>query len=379
MPDALLADLTARSEQMITDIGALVRCESPSGDHDALERSAEVIAELGAELLGRPARRVDVDGCPHLRWDLGPSEATDRVLVLAHHDTVWPLGTLARLPWSVEQGSDGPVLRGPGCFDMKAGLVQGMHAIAVAGEHLPVTLLVTGDEEIGSPSSRALIETAARGCCAALVLEASADGGALKSGRKGVGLYDIEVAGRAAHAGLEPHAGANAGVELATQILRVAALDDEAQGTSVTPTVMSAGSTSNTVPAIGRVAVDVRAWTDEALRAADAALRSGVPTVPGTTVTVRGGVNRPPLDPRGALGVLALARRLNADLGLGELSDVAVGGASDGNFTAGVGTPTLDGLGAVGGGAHADTEHVLAGWLPRRAALTAALIRELAG
>src|SRR5215467_10784643 len=216
---------------MLADVESLIRCESPSADLAAVAASADLVARLGTERLGAPPDRIVVDGRSHLRWRLGDDPA--RVLLLAHHDTVWPVGTLTTHPFAVTDG----VLRGPGCFDMKTGLVMALHAIAALDDRSGVTLLVTGDEELGSPSSRSLIESEAAGCAAALVLEASADGGALKTQRKGVSLYRVRALGRAAHAGLEPHRGVNASVELAHQALAVAALTDPDRGTTVTPTV----------------------------------------------------------------------------------------------------------------------------------------------
>jgi glutamate carboxypeptidase len=240
-----------------------------------------------------------------------------------------------------------------------------------------VTILVTGDEEVGSPSSRGLIEAEAAGRLGALVLEASADGGALKTERKGVSLYDVRVHGRAAHAGLEPERGVNATVELARQILAVSALADAPRGTTVTPTVLSAGTTSNTVPANGHFSVDVRAKDAIEQTRVDAEMRALRPVLDGARLEITGGPNRPPLERLASAGLFARADRLASWLGMAPLTAAAVGGASDGNFTAGVGTPTLDGLGAVGGGAHADDEHVLVGELAGRAALLAALINDL--
>ncbi len=377
MADEIAAGMTARLAAMIADVGELVRCESPSADLAACAAGADLVAAMGRRYLGAAAERIVVDGRTHLRWRLGRPDGPRRVLLLAHLDTVWPKGSLRDHPWQVLATAGGPVLRGPGCFDMKAGLVQLFHALAVLPDPADVTVLVTADEEIGSPSSRALIEDEAHGCVAALVLEASADGGSLKSGRKGASLYEIDIRGRAAHAGLEPERGVNAGIELAKQVLRVAALGNEDDGTTVTPTAQWAGTTGNTVPAAGRLSVDVRARTRAAQESIDRAIRATVPSVPGAQVSVHGGINRPPLEASSSAALVELAQRLHANLGFGALTDTAVGGASDGNFTAGVGTPTLDGLGAVGGGAHADDEHVLAAFLPQRAALLAALVREL--
>ncbi|HKP06831.1 MAG TPA: M20/M25/M40 family metallo-hydrolase [Microbacterium sp.] len=356
---------------MLPDIEALVTCESPSTDLGAVAASAQVVARVGAAHLGAEPELIDIDGRGHLRWRFGTGAR--RVLVLGHHDTVWPLGSLHTHPFRVDDG----VLRGPGCFDMKAGVVMAFAAIAALADPSGITLLITGDEEIGSPTSRALIEDEARGCAAALVLEASADGGALKVERKGVSLYDIEVDGRAAHAGLEPERGVNATIEVAHQALALAALADGDAGTTVTPTVMSAGTSTNTVPARARLSVDVRTRRRAEQDRVDAAVRALRPVVDGARIEVHGGPNRPPLERSAAAELFARAALIARDLGHPPLRGVAVGGASDGNFTAGVGTPTLDGLGAVGGGAHSDDEHVLIAELAPRTELVRALLADL--
>ncbi|HEU5474736.1 MAG TPA: M20 family metallopeptidase [Actinophytocola sp.] len=353
---------------LLADIRALVECESPSADVAAVARCAEVVARVGTAHLRAEPERIVLDGRTHLRWRLGATPS--RVLLLGHHDTVWPLGSLADHPCTVEGG----VLRGPGCFDMKAGLVMAFHAAAGLDG---VTLLVTGDEELGSPSSRGLIEEEARTVGAALVLEASAAGGALKTERKGTSMYEVRVIGRAAHAGLEPERGVNATIELAHQVLAVDALADRQAGTTVTATAASAGTTGNTVPAAGFLAVDVRARTVAEQDRVDRAIRALRPVLPGARVEVTGNPNRPPLEPAASAALFERVRRIAARLGLPEPTRAAVGGASDGNFTAGVGTPTLDGLGAVGGGAHAPDEHVLIDDLPGRTALLRALVEDL--
>ncbi|MET4926006.1 M20 family metallopeptidase [Streptomyces sp. PSRA5] len=362
---AVRADAAVRD--LLADIETLVRCESPSSDREAVARSADVVTALGRRLLDAEPDRIVTDGSTHLRWRFG---RTPRVLLLGHHDTVWPMGSLETHPYSVRDG----VLRGPGCFDMKAGVVMALHAAASVRGRAGLSILITGDEEMGSPSSRSLIEAEARGCEAVFVLEPSADGGALKCRRKGVSLYRIDVEGRAAHAGLEPEKGVNAGVEIAHQILAVTALADPARGTSVVPTALSAGTTTNTVPARASMALDVRVWDASEQRRVDLAVREIRPVLADARIRVMGGINRPPLQAEASSGLFALATSLAAGLGLGTLTAAAVGGASDGNFTAGVGVPTLDGLGAVGGGAHADDEHVVVAELPRRTALLAALI-----
>ncbi|WP_199439747.1 M20/M25/M40 family metallo-hydrolase [Umezawaea beigongshangensis] len=356
---------------LLADVEALVTCESPSSDLAAVAASADVVARVGTRRLGAAPERIVLDGRTHLRWRLG--DGPSRVLLLGHHDTVWPLGSLHTRPFAVRDG----VLRGPGCFDMKAGVVLAVHALAALPDPSGATLLITGDEEIGSPSSRELIESEAAGRVAALVLEASAGGGALKTERKGVSHYRLRVTGRAAHAGLEPERGVNSTVELARQVLAVTALADPERGTTVTPTVMSAGTTTNTVPATGEFALDVRVRDAAEQHRVDAALRALSPVLEGARLELLGAPNRPPLPASASAALFARAAALADRLGLPPLTGVAVGGGSDGNFTAGVGTPTLDGLGAVGGGAHADDEHVLVAELPRRAALVAALVADL--
>lgn len=351
---------------LLNDIERLVTCESPSTDLAAVARSAEVTAEVGSVLLGSPPERIVLDGRAHLRWRLGTGPR--KVLLLGHHDTVWPIGTLERIPFGVRDG----VLRGPGCFDMKTGVVMIFHAIASLGSPDGVTVLITGDEEIGSPSSRGLIETEAVEHAAVLVCEASADGGALKTERKGTSMYEVTLHGRAAHAGLEPERGVNAAVEAAHQVLAVTRLADPATGTTVVPTVVSAGTTTNTVPAQARFMVDVRVRTTAEQLRVDEDFQALRPVLDGAKVEVAGGPNRPPLELSASGALFDLASRL-----LPGLTQASVGGASDGNFTAGVGVPTLDGLGAVGGGAHAESEHVLVSEIGPRTELLAALVREL--
>lgn len=361
--------------ELLADLEQLVRCESPSADLAAVARSADVVAAVGEHRLGiRPGRRV-VDGRSHLSFRYGAGPV--RVLLLAHHDTVWPIGSLTAHPWSNRDG----VIRGPGTVDMKAGLAMGIHALALlTARGIDLTgacLLVTGDEEIGSPSSRTLIEEHARSARGCLVLEGAAPQGALKTGRKGTSWYRIAITGRAAHAGGEPEKGINAAVELAHLILTVATLGRPELATTVTPTVASAGTTTNTVPAAAELHVDVRARTAAEQERVHAAMLAVTPTVPGATLQIHGEINRPPMEPVMAAELFAAAERLAEREGLGPLAQRSVGGGSDGNFTAAIGVPTLDGLGAVGGGAHAPDEHVLADALAPRTALVAALVAEL--
>ncbi|WP_112239709.1 M20 family metallopeptidase [Kribbella monticola] len=362
--------MQAALPEMLADLETLVICESPSSDLTAVARSAEVVARIGTRLLGSAPEYVVVDGRTHLRWRFGSGPA--RVLVLGHHDTVWPVGSLKTHPFAIEDG----VLRGPGSFDMKTGLVMAFHALAALPTRDGVTLLVTGDEELGSPSSRALIEEEAAGCVAALVLEASTDG-ALKLERKGVSNYEVRIAGRAAHAGLEPELGVNASIEAAHQILAISRLGAADRGTTVTPTNLSSGTTRNTVPAAASFFVDARARDVAEQRRVDAALHALTPVLDGASLEIVGGPNRPPLERKMSVDLFERASRLAAELGIEPLREISVGGGSDGNFTAGIGTPTLDGLGAVGGGAHADDEHVVVAEIAPRTALLTALIADL--
>lgn len=376
---------------MLADLEALVRCESYSADHAALARSAEAVGALGTRLLGTAPESIVIDGVTHLRWVFG----TPRVLLVGHHDTVWPTGSLEARPWSVTAG----IARGPGVLDMKAGLVQMFHALASLRTLDGVCVLVNGDEEIGSPTSRELIEEAARRSAAAFVLEASGDrDGALKTARKGSSRYEVTVHGRAAHAGLDPEKGVNAAVEAAHQVLAIAGIgaavaggaggsgvagDSGATGggagtSTVTPTLLSAGSTPNTVPARARIAVDVRVPTSAAQDHIDTLLRGLTPRTPGARLEIRGIGGRPPMEPGASAELFTLASRIARELGQSPLRGIAVGGVSDGNCTAAVGCPTLDGLGAVGAGAHADDEYVeVASMIPRSRLLAELITRTL--
>ncbi|SEE72547.1 glutamate carboxypeptidase [Jiangella alba] len=359
-----------RLAEVVADSGRLIRCESPSADLAAVARSADRVAEVGAAIVGARPERIVSAGCVHLRWRWG--DGPRRVLVLGHHDTVWPLGTIDAIPFEA-----GDRIRGPGCLDMKAGLALAFHAIAGLDDPSGVTLLVTGDEELGSPTSRELIEAEAEGCAAVLVLEAGADSGALKTERKGRAHYVLTFTGRAAHAGLEPHLGANALTALGSAVGRVAALADDTEGTSVTPTGAEAGTADNTVPELATLRIDVRARTVAELVRVDTATRGLVPADPGVALEVAGGIDRPPLEATMTAGLFRRASALAEGLGLAPLTGAAVGGGSDGNLTAAAGVPTLDGLGAVGGGAHARHEWVDTALLGDRLALLTALIEDV--
>ncbi|MEU3621333.1 glutamate carboxypeptidase [Amycolatopsis coloradensis] len=353
-------------DAMIEDLRTLVEIESPSGDLEALTASAEAVAALVETRLGGTATFVESAAGPHVRWTGG---GEPRVLILGHHDTVFPIGTLARRPFTVADGR----VTGPGVFDMLGGLVQAIHGLAALDDLTGVEILVTADEETGSHASRALIEERARACGTVLVFEGAADGGGLKIGRKGCGTFKVVVTGRASHAGLEPEAGVNALTEAAHQVLEIAALGRPEAGTSVTPTVASAGTASNVVPASATVVVDVRVETIAEKARVEAGFAALTPRLDGAEITVRGGIHRPPMPESAAASLFAMAERL-----LPGVAGVAVGGGSDGNLTAAIGVPTLDGLGAVGGGAHADHEYLLVESMAERSDLVTGLVAALA-
>lgn len=355
---------------MLTDLAAIVNVESPSADLDALAESARTLSALMMDRLGSAPTIVDSPAGPHVHWSGG---GDPKVLVVGHHDTVFPLGALAARPFTVDDGR----VTGPGVFDMKAGIVQAIHAVASLADRSAIEILITADEEIGSGHSRAFTEARAVACGTVLVLEPSADGGAVKTGRKGTGTFEVVVHGRAAHAGLEPEKGVNALIAASELVLEIARLGDVTTGTTVTPTVASAGTADNVVPAEARIKVDVRVvepGEKERVEAAMAALRT---TVEGATVEVHGAINRPPMHESASVTLYPLIVDAARGLGLPVPDGVAVGGGSDGNFTAAIGVPTLDGLGAVGGGAHADHEHVLVDTIVDRTRLLAGLLARI--
>ena len=352
---------------IVDDVRRLVEVESPSGDAAALAHSAAVLAELIEQRLGSPPSLIDGPNGPHVRWVGGDQPS---VLILGHHDTVFPMGTIGLLPCAV----DGEVLRGPGVFDMKAGIVIAIHAVAALADRSGIEMLWTSDEETGSWSSRELIAERARACGTVLVFEPSADGGAAKVARKGTGTFEVLVHGRAAHAGLEPEKGINSLVAAAELIGRINTFGDLATGTTVTPTMCTAGTADNVVPAETRLLVDARVsqpGEKERVEAAMAALAA-----PPARVEVRGGITRPPMPASASTPLLPALHAAAAAVGL-TVGTAEVGGGSDGNLTAAAGVPTLDGLGAVGGGAHADTEHVIISTLAPRLALITELLRRL--
>ena len=358
------------SDTMLADLARLVDAESPSGDLKRLAVHAALVAEIMETRLGSRPTLVDSPVGPHIHWSGG---GDPKVLILGHHDTVHPAGTSATRPFAVRDG----VATGPGVFDMKAGIVQAIHAVASLENSSNVEILLTADEESGSKASRQLLEERARACGAVLVLEPSADGGALKVGRKGTGTFTVAVHGRASHAGLEPEKGINALTELAALVPVIAGFARPEVGTTVTPTLASAGTADNVVPALATCAVDVRVTNADEKSRIEAAFASLSTSHPEARIEISGGIGRPPMHESAAAGLMPIAVRVAERDGLGSLEGVVVGGGSDGNFTAAIGIETLDGLGAVGGGAHAESEHVVVATLAPRAALIAGICQEL--
>ncbi|MFZ4717896.1 MAG: M20 family metallopeptidase [Ilumatobacteraceae bacterium] len=357
-------------DDLLADLELLVNTESTSLHLDLLELSAAAVASVMEHRLGSAPQIIPSPAGPHVLWSGG---GTPKVLLVGHHDTVFPVGSVAARPFAVRDGR----ATGPGVFDMKAGIVQAVHAVAGLDDRSGIEILITADEEVGSDASRELIERRALASGHVLVFEASADGGALKIARKGTGTFEVVVHGKAAHAGLEPWNGVNALVAAAELIPRITTFANPDANTTVTPTVATAGTADNVVPAEARVKVDVRVeqpGEDERLVAAFAELQ---PSLPGARVEILGGLNRPPMPVGSAGRLFDLALEAATEVGIDGLEGVAVGGGSDGNFTAAVGVPTLDGMGAVGGGAHADHEYVLVDTMVPRTNLVTALLRRL--
>ena len=378
---ALASYMEAHLDEMVTRLQVLVEHESPSTDKPHLDRLAEHLA-LRWESLGSVVSVIDnpVRGnhvCISFHSVLSVPEAAP-ILLLGHFDTVWPVGTLASRPFAVNAGR----AMGPGVFDMKGGLViaefalQAITELALPLSH-PITVMLNSDEEIGSTTSRGLIEAEAASAAAVLVLEPAMPNGALKTSRKGLGGYTLTVTGRASHAGAAPEEGVSAIEELAHQVLNLHQMTNLESGTTVNVGLIEGGTRPNVIAAEARARIDVRAWTREEADRIDAAIQRLEPLNPATQLSVLGGFERFPMErSEGTLKLFAAARRVGQELGLA-LEEGASGGGSDGNFTAAMGVPTLDGLGAVGDGAHAEHEFVEVASLPQRAALLAALLCEL--
>ena len=374
-----LAYFSERRERLVADIRELVEIESPSDNKTAADRLSALVAAkfsaIGGAIKFHPAR----DFGNHLQVDFAGRPSGKPVLLLGHYDTVYALGTLAAMPCRVADGR----LTGPGVLDMKSGIGLMLHALAALKDWRgklprPVTVLLVSDEEVGSDSSRAITEALAKKAAAVLVLEPSYGiDGKVKTARKGVGDYQVKVTGRASHAGLDFLKGVNAIVELARQIEKLSRFTDLKKGLTVNVGIVSGGSRTNVVPAEAVARVDVRiarlkdaAGIDKKMRGLRAFHRK-------CKIEVTGGINRPPMErSAGVAGLYEIAAGIARDLGW-KLGEAAVGGGSDRNFTAGLGIPTLDGLGGVGDGAHATHEHITISELPRRAALLAGLIERV--
>jgi glutamate carboxypeptidase len=367
-------------DQIVNAIRALVEIESPSDNKPAVDRIAAFLAPRFEALGGRTHFHRSTDFGDSLQVDFAaPSQAdADRrpVLLLGHYDTVYPLGTLASMPCEIDNGR----LRGPGVLDMKSGIALMLHAIAgLQAWHgqvpRPVTVFLVSDEEVGSHSSRKVTEALAKESAGVLVLEPAAGlRGAVKTARKGVGEYTLRVKGVAAHAGLDPGKGHSAILELARQIAVVSKLNNLQQGVSVNPGVIEGGTRTNVVAAEASVGIDVRIKSAKQASGLDRKLRSIKPFDKHCKLEVTGGINRLPFER--TTGVAALYKKAREIAGQIEwkLEEAAVGGGSDGNFTAGMGIPTLDGMGGVGEGAHAVHEFIVISELPRRALLLAGMI-----
>ena len=357
---------------------SLARIESPTLDKAAVDQCGRELVQRMEVIGGRVSTVVQRESGDHLRAEFGAGEK--QVLLIGHFDTVWPVGQLGRMPIELRDGR----LFGPGVFDMKGGIAIGLLAARALSEvtHRAgrLVMLWTSDEERGSVTSRALIEDEARRSQAAFVLEPALVGGAVKTSRKGCGEFQLTIKGIAAHAGIEPDKGASAVHELAAQIVDIQSVGDLSPGVSINVGVITGGTRPNVVAEEARATIDVRVETAEEAQRVVAAVRQRVPTIAGTEILVNGGINRPPLERTD--GVARLYERARAiAVGLGRtLAEGGTGGGSDGNFTSAVGTPTLDGLGAIGAGAHALHEHIEVECLAWRGALLAALIAEtLAG
>ena len=373
-----LAYFEQRREEMIATIRELVEIESPSDNKAAVDRLSEVGAAKFAALGGTIQVHQARDFGNHLQVDFVAKSGGKPILLLGHYDTVYPLGTLAAMPCRL----DGDKLTGPGVLDMKSGVGLMLQVLAALKEWhgelpRPVSVLLVSDEEVGSDSSRAITESLAKKAAAVLVLEPSYGlEGAVKTARKGVAEYQLKVTGKAAHAGLDFQKGVNAIVELARQIEKISGFTDLKKGLTVNVGIVAGGSRVNVVPAQATATVDVRIARMRDAAGIEKKMHSLRPFNRKCKVEVTGGVNRPPMErTAGVAALYAKAVAIASEFGW-KLGEAAVGGGSDGNFTAGLGIPTLDGLGGVGDGAHAPHEHILVSELPRRAALVAGLIEQ---
>jgi glutamate carboxypeptidase len=354
------------SASAISDIQRLVECQSPTEDLAACTKVVDLAVEIANKVLSTPAKAITENGRPVFWW----GAINPKIVLLCHLDTVWPHESFTPT-WKIE----GDNAKGPGVFDMKAGFVQALYAVKdIAGAESKVALVATTDEETGSATSKGIIEKLAKGADAVLVFESAIDG-KVKTGRKGTSMYQVVVTGKAAHAGLEPEKGINATVELAKLVLPITSLENPALGTTVVPTVMQSGTTTNTVPAQAKLDIDIRSFTMAELNRVDAAIKSLKSDT--AKVEVTGGINRPPLETSSTLELYERLEAVAKSLGMPEIGHASVGGASDGNLAAAAGAKVLDGLGAVGVGAHAPTESLVISSVEPRIKLTTAFITEL--
>ncbi len=376
---ALLDYFNARQTEMLSVIEQLVTQETPSSDKARLDAFAEFLAQRLRSAGATVEILPNAERGNHVRARFGPSsdDGVKPALILCHYDTVWAVGSLATHPFRIEEGK----AYGPGIFDMQSSLMLAEYAARAVrdlGINLPrpVTILITSDEEVGSPTSRTLIEEEALRSAYVLVMESPLPGGVLKTSRKGAGTFVLEITGRAAHAGVEPERGISAIQELAHQILKVHELTDMEQGTTVNVGVVQGGTVSNVVAAHAMAKIDVRSWTQPEAARLSQAILGLTPVTPGAMLEVKGGWNRPPLERTATAELFAKAQAIGRTLGL-ELDEGGTGGGSDGNFTGALGIPTLDGLGVPGHGAHADHEHIEVDQIAGRAALLVALLAQL--
>ncbi|HKN76686.1 MAG TPA: M20 family metallopeptidase [Candidatus Acidoferrum sp.] len=376
-PKEFLRVLKPRLPEMLSTVQRLVLAESPSLEKEPADRCCDILAaewhKRGAS-VERIVQKVRGDQLRVIWWPQ-ESRSVGQFLVLGHYDTVYSSGTLAKMPFRVSGGK----AYGPGIFDMKAGLTQALFALdALQQTKVPLrhrlVFLWTSDEEIGSDASRKLIETEARRSDAVFVLEPSlGPKGLLKTARKGVGEAEIIVHGRASHAGLAPQEGINAVHELARQLTHIQEWNDPRRGVTVNADVIEGGTRVNVIAEHAHALLDLRALRVADMRRIERQLHALRPIIPGARIEIRGGFNRAPLERKCSAALFAKAKSLAAQMGL-SLGECTAGGGSDGNLTAAVGTPTLDGLGAVGHGAHSKDEHILINAMPARAALLAALL-----
>jgi glutamate carboxypeptidase len=376
---ALLHLARAAELQTLARLEALVRAESPSHDKPAVDQAGTLAAEMAEALGGRTRRYRHRQYGDSLLFTFGPQRSKLRpVLLLGHLDTVWPIGTLGKMPYRATKEK----IVGPGVLDMKGGVAMALTAIALLLDKgalpQPVLLLLHGDEEIGSPASRPVTEAVAKNCRAVFVLEPGQGiQGAYKTARKGVGHYRLHVEGIASHSGVDFESGRSAVLELARQIERVAGLTDLARGLTVNPGVIGGGTLSNVVAAEAWAEIDVRVAHRRDVSRIERQLGNLRSFDKACRLTLTGGLNRPPMERSPAIASLfRQAQGMAATLGL-KLEEAATGGGSDGNFTAALGVPTLDGMGAVGEGAHASHEHLLRAHLAPRTALLAAMLQQV--